>query len=107
MVDLLQEMKLLVLVAILCLHPILFQSFLTRSLCPKSFHQWVQEAHYGQIVFQIQQALINPWLELVLTEYVVGVMKLRTLTFVAIIQSSKFVMAFELQLMMCFDNECA
>jgi len=33
--------------------------------------------------------------------------KLQTLTFVVIIQSSNFVMAFELQLMMCFDNECA
>ncbi len=70
MVDLPQEMKLLALVAILHIHLIFLQSFLMGSLCSKSSHQWVQEAHYGQIVFQIQQALINPWLELVLIKYV-------------------------------------
>ncbi len=72
MVDLPQEMKLLVVVVILCLHPIFLQSFLMGSLCSKSSHQWVQEAHYGQIGFQIQQyeSLINPWLELMLTGYV-------------------------------------
>jgi hypothetical protein len=70
MVDLPQEMKLLAMVAILRQHPIFFQSFLMGSLCSKSSHQWVQEVHYDQIVFQIQQALINPQLELVLTGYV-------------------------------------
>jgi hypothetical protein len=70
MVDLPQEMKLLAMVAILCLHPIFLQSFLMGSLCSKSCHQWVQEAPYGQMVFRIQHVLINPWLELVLIGYV-------------------------------------
>jgi hypothetical protein len=70
MVDLFQEIKLLAMVAILRIHPTFLQSFLMGSLCSKSSHQWVQEAHYGQIMFYIQQARIIPWLELVLTGYV-------------------------------------